>query len=385
MDPLLVSILGVVVAAAVGAAGLLVVFKLAHREIRRWRGVRTAHYVAAVGEMVSRNMIPSSPPPAWGEDPLFHDALADYALLLTGPEREIVDELISRLGIVDVLRRRIRRRVPVTTRLRSVSSLVDLANESHVPDLRALVDDHSTHVRVHAIRGLARLGDVGSVERFLELGTTVKPWEAARIADALVEFGSDATAVIGEWIHEETSGTEPAVEMVGLAARALGLIGDPSAEDVLIGLLGSPLLDWRVAAASALEHTGGEAAVGPLTNALADGSWRVRARAVTALGGMADPDVAPSIAPLLRDRMWWVRQNAADALSRLPGGTTHLVAALDGDDPYAADAALSHLTTSGALAEAARHADDGTASDIDLRLLERAGRRSLVPDGGVVV
>ena len=380
MDPLLVTAFAVVTAATIGTAVLLVAIKLIHREVQRWRGVRTAHYVAAVGEMVSRGMIPSRPPSAWGEDPLFHDALADYALLFTGAERQIVDDLVARLGITEALRRRIRRPFPVTTRLRAVSSLVDLATQDQVPDLRALIHDHNTHVRVHAIRGLARLGDVESVGPILGLGTEVKPWEAARIADALVEFGPDAGEAIATWIDRESNAIDPSVEMVGLAARALGLIGDPDAEATLIMLLGSNLADWRVAAASALEHTGSDGAVEPLTRALGDGTWRVRARAATALGAMADPSVAPAVARLLRDREWWVRQNAAAALTRLPSGTTHLVEALDGDDPYAADAALSQLTTSGALGEASERVADGTAVEIDRRLLERARRHALVPD-----
>jgi HEAT repeat protein len=373
MDPLLVSLLLIAAGAAVGAGVVLVAIKFAHRELQRWRGVRTAHYVAAVGELISRDLIPTDPPRGWAEDPLFHDALADYALLLTGGERAIVDGLVTHLGIVEVLRKRIRRRFPITTRLRSVSSLVDLANQAHVPDLRALLDDGNTHVRVHAIRGLARLDDVVSVSRILDLGAGVRQWEAARIADALVAFGPAATPAITEWLGRESGRHGAPVEMVALATRALGLIGDPAAEPVLIGLLHAELPDWRVAAASALEHAGTEQAVPHLLEALGDVSWRVRARAATALGGLADPDSPAALAPLLRDRVWWVRQNAAAALGRVPGGTAVLVDALDGDDAYAGDAALAHLTTSGEVAEAARRTSNGTATEVDARLLRHVG------------
>jgi HEAT repeat protein len=68
-----------------------------------------------------------------------------------------------------------------------------------------------------------------------------------------------------------------------------------------------------------------------LISALGDRSERVRAAAVTALGGLEDPTLATSVAQLLlKDKSVFVRKSAAYALGRLhsQAGTPALVAAL---------------------------------------------------------
>ncbi len=349
MDGPILTILAVTAGLSASLAVGLAVIKVTHRAIQQYRGLRTAYYIAALGEMMSRGILPSRPQPGWAEDPLFHDAIADYRLMVTGEDRRFVDTFIETLGIGDVLVRRIRRRFPRSHRLRALSALVNLAGPDHRAALHALIDDRSPHVRVNAVRGLARLGDVGAIHHILDIATRVRPWEAARTADALLEMGPRAVEPVIGWIEHERLRPERSVEGVALAARLLGLIGDPSAEPILISLLDSSIAEWRIAAASALEHTGSDDAIEPLRIAIHDDDWRVRARAVVALGAMAEPAVTDEIAQLLTDEAWWVRQNAAGALARLPGGTDRLLVALESEDGYAADAALNQLTTSGTL------------------------------------
>ncbi len=160
--------------------------------------------------------------------------------------------------------------------------------------------------------------------------------------------------------------------VVALAARVLGLIGDHAAEPVLIELLGSNQPEWRVAAASGLERAGTEAALSHLVRALEDRSARVRARVAVALGASSDTGAGRPLSTLLYDPSWWVRQNAATALGRLPGGNDYLLAALDGPDPYAADAALNQLTISITLARAIERVGAGIATEPDRRLAARA-------------
>lgn len=349
MDELLGPVLAITAGLTAVLAVLLAVVKLIHRAVQQWRGVRTAYYVSAVGEMLSRNILPSGPREGWTRDPLFHEAVADYRLLVTGKERAFIDGLVEELGIGDLLVKRSRRRFPRSAKLRALSSLVNLSTPQHTGALLCMIDDSDPNVRVNAVRALAQLGDTAAVPHILDIATRVKPWEAARTADALIEMGPAAVDSIVNWIEHERMSREPSIEVVALAGRLLGLIGEPSAEPVLLGLLASSEPDWRVAAASALEHVGSDVAVQPLRLALHDDSSKVRARAVVALGAMADPTVVDDIAQLLTDETWWVRQNAAGALARLPGGTEKLFAALDNPDHFAADAALNQLTTSGAL------------------------------------
>jgi hypothetical protein len=360
--------LGLSAALTAFLAILLATAKLVHREALRWRGVRTAHYVAAVGELVSRKMTPSRPPRAWAEDPLFHQALADYRHLVTGDERDHIAALTETLGVYEALLRRVRPPHRLKTRLRAAASLAELATERHRNLLRELAVDSNSHIRVHAVRGLAALRDRESIPWILDHATAVQPWEAARIADALIEMGRVAVGPLRDWIEEEMDGADPPIETVGLAARVLGLIGDPDAEPTLIRLLRSDQPDWRVAAASALEKAGTDEAVSHLLDALEDRASKVRARVAVALGATAEPRVARPLASLLYDESWWVRQNAATALGLLPGGTDYLLAAIHGPDRYAADAALNQLTTSGVLGSAVERIRSGTGSDRDRRL-----------------
>ncbi|HKY49286.1 MAG TPA: HEAT repeat domain-containing protein [Acidimicrobiia bacterium] len=330
-------------ASTVIAALSLLSMKMAHRIILNSRGVRTAHYVAAVAEMIGRRYIPTEIPKRWRTDPAFHDVVIDYRRLVEGEDGRFIDRMVEEIGIVDALIPRIRWIFPQTSRLQAVSTFVELADRSAAPFLRSLLDDRNAYVQTHAAHGLARIHDLTAVPMILDLSTRVRPWEAARLTDSLVAFGVDAVPLITEWASDEMDSPRPSLEAVTQAARVLGFIGDSAAEPLLLRLLSSPILEWRVAAASALGRVGTDEARDALLFALADNAWEVRARAVRALTALADETVGPAVASLLSDTEWWVRQNAAETLGEIPGGMTHLLEALDSPDRFAADSALNQL------------------------------------------
>lgn len=320
----------------------LLTVKLLHRMILNGRGVRSARYIGALGEMISRQMLPRRIPRQWSRDPLFHDAVIEYRHLVSGDERDFIDRLIAEAEIVSVLQRRIRWRWPRAYRLRAIAALVEVASEKHAPYLRALLSDGNDYVRSHAAHGLARLGDVASVTLILDLSCRVRPWEAARLADAMASFGRSAVTPICEWVLARWD--DPTAEhAIAQSARVLGLLGEPASETTLIEMLGNDRTEWRIAAASALGRLASDTSRAPLVKALLDVSWEVRARAVRALGSLADGSVAPAVTGLLSDSQWWVRQNAAETLGDLPGGVEALRKALDSDDRFAADAARNRL------------------------------------------
>jgi hypothetical protein len=330
-------------ATTVIAAIALFTVKLGHRVVITGRAVRTARYVAAVGEMISRRWVPTHLPRMWHTDQLFLQVLIDYRRLVTGDEGRFIDTLVERLNIRDDLIRRVRRALRPSARLLAVASLVELADPSFAPVLRSLLDDRHEHVRTHAAHGLARIRDIKSVPLMLDLSTAIRSWESGRLTDALVAFGPAAVDPIVFWIKTKVDAEDVSVEVVAQAARVLGLIGDQAAEPVLLDLLTSPRYEWRLAAASALGRVGTDAARDPLLRALGDESWEVRARAVRALAVLSDASVGAGVARLLSDPMWWVRQNAAETLAEIPDGTDHLLLAIDSTDRFAADAALNQL------------------------------------------
>jgi hypothetical protein len=333
----------VLAASTVIAALSLLSIKVAHRIILDSRTVRTAHYIAAIAEMIGRRYIPNKTPKGWRTDPAFHDILIDYRRLVQGDDGRFIDRMIDEFGIVDALIPRMRRIFPQASRLQAVSTLVELADRSAAPFLRSLLDDRNDYVRTHAAHGLARIHDLTAVPLILDLSTRVRPWEAARLTDSLIAFGTEAVPLITEWVLEEMASARPSQEAVTQSARVLGLIGDNAAEPLLIQLISSAHLEWRVAAASALGRVGTDAARTALLTALTDNAWEVRARAVRALASLADETVGSAVVALLSDTEWWVRQNAAETLAEVPGGVAHLLAALNSPDKFAADSALNQL------------------------------------------
>lgn len=330
-------------AATLLAALALVFVKVAHRIVLQGRGVRSASYIAALGEMISRQLLPRRIPRRWARDRLFHEALIDYRHLVAGEGAAFIETLIEAVGMLPVLERRTMWRWLRPVRFRAIGSYVELAGIREIPHLRTLLADQNGFVRSHAAHGLGRLGDLPSIPVILDLCRRVPPWEAARLADALALYGPEAVQPICEWIlanWQENGGGEQAVIQ---ATRVLGLIGDPGAEWTLIELLESRPQEWRIAAASALGRIASDNSRAALMRALGDEAWEVRARAVRAIANLADESLAPQIAVLLRDTQWWVRQNAAETLGELPGGIAELTKALDSDDRFAADAARNQL------------------------------------------
>jgi HEAT repeat protein len=345
---ILVIVTAVLAAATSLLALVLLAVKAAHRLVINGRRARVERYVGVVGDMISLQLVPPSFPTEWVFDTSFHDTLIDYGRLLTGDDRRHVDHIAAETGVVAVLRVRSQGGWRMR-RLRALATLVELAGPEEIPFLMTLLDDHNTYVRAHAAHGLARLRELAAIPAILELSKRVSPWEAARLADSLVEFGPRAAPTIVEWVQREFESSEASLPIIAQAVRVLGLIGDPVAAGLLIELLSSPFTPLRLAATSALGRIAIDDARDPLLRALGDDSWEVRARAAKALAALADPTVAPSIAALLTDRQWWVRQNAAEALAQIPGGVASLRAALDLDDPYAVDAAATQLIELGLL------------------------------------
>ena len=343
MDGLLPVITLLMATATLIAALTLVAVKLAHRIILVGRGVRSAIYIAALGEMIATKLLPSHMPRQWARDRLFHQAIIDYRRLLSGEDGEFVDELIKRSKVLPSLRRCIQPPWLNAIRLRAIGSYVELASQQEIPHLRSLLTDRNEFVRFHAAHGLGRLGDVASVPLILDLCVRVRAWEVAKLADSLPLFGREAVYPICRWIDLAWQSPNSTEQAVAEAARTPGLIGDLDAEMTLLELLESDRREWRIAAASALGRIGSDSSRFALLRALRDESWEVRARSVRALAYLADGSVAPIVSGLLSDSQWWVRQNAAETLGELPGGVVELTKALESEDHFAADAARNQL------------------------------------------
>ncbi|GAA2526774.1 HEAT repeat domain-containing protein [Pilimelia columellifera] len=142
------------------------------------------------------------------------------------------------------------------------------------------------------------------------------------------------------------------------AVQAMGMLGDPRPSRAVAGVIAAdPDLAVRVAAARTLGELGARVGLEPLVAALAPRSPPdLRAAAATALGALGAPTAAPALGALLNDPIYQVAHAAARALRRLGGpGLNELTGAAAGPSEWTAAHAREALAMA-ALANPARTA-----------------------------
>jgi hypothetical protein len=176
--------------------------------------------------------------------------------------------------------------------------------------LPSLLRDHDPFVRAQAADWAAAQG---SAESAGELARLLRdPVPAVRFAarDALRRLGSAAVPALVEVASGDGADAVPALEVAAVLADSRTF--DPArrhAEDA------RPRV--RAAALAALGALGGPESEELLVAALADGDAGVRQVAATAIGRLQAWRRAPLLAALLADADWDVRMAAADALRAL--------------------------------------------------------------------
>src|SRR5690606_25959677 len=216
---------------------------------------------------------------------------------------------------------------------------------------------HETAGPVAAIRTLAAIGDDEGVKPLIEvLHAGADPEVAIAVIEALGHLENPMAAPV---LRSATRDADWRIR--AKAVTALGLLADTESLEDLAAALHDPEWWVRRNAAAALgvipggldrlyealtgrdhpasrseEHT--SALQSPtrrssdLRSATRDADWRIRAKAVTALGLLADTESLEDLAAALHDPEWWVRRNAAAALGVIPGGLDRLYEALTGRD-----------------------------------------------------
>src|SRR5690606_11271757 len=112
------------------------------------------------------------------------------------------------------------------------------------------------------------------------------PWVRARFADTLVGFGAAATWPLVAYVtvnhRHETAGPVAAI-------RTLAAIGDDQAVKPLMEVLHSARdPEIAIAVIEALGSSGNPLAAPALRDSMRVADWRIRAKAATALGQVAD-------------------------------------------------------------------------------------------------
>lgn len=207
-----------------------------------------------------------------------------------------------------------------TNRRAVAEALGELGGDKVAGPLVAALADREAAVRTAAVESLAQVRDPRAVE---PLKACLKDREAtvrAAAASALgVLGGTSVVAVLTKVVRDSHWSVRKS------AVSALGNLKETSAVPALIPMLKDPDHDVRETACATLAKLRDRRAIAPLIVALADAQSSVRHAAVCALRDI-EPEweraseataAVPELQAAFKDREYWVRHAARDALQRI--------------------------------------------------------------------
>jgi HEAT repeat protein len=306
----------VVVAGSVGAFSLLLALLLSKRLVRnraeRRQSERLAVLGALVGQPVSRASVATLRGLGCARPPEL--ARMDRVLRALDPEQlEAVRLVAARPSVERRLSARLVRETGNRVALRrAIGALLlgRLGLPGAAATIAPLLDDPDPDVSQAACRALGLLRDQDAAHALVAaIERDGVPLE--RIVEGLVSTAF-SSVLAGYLVGGATERVRREV------IRALGLIGDTSAEPALLAAAASGTVDEQVAICRALATAGTERSVDLLLRMLQHDAWPVRAQAATALGRRKpSARVVTALEDVMGDPAWWVRANAANALAKL--------------------------------------------------------------------
>ena len=197
------------------------------------------------------------------------------------------------------------------------TALGDLGDRQAVPALIRGLEDYDKNVRAAAISALTQLGGpaaedalIGLVDRDMyddRAGSAVR-----QVIRALGRMGVVRAMPVLRLVIEEGHW-----QLVPIAARVLGQLGDTITAGDMVEWLSRPDSDDRMRAVLALPALVDREALPQLLHALADHDATVRATAAGQLGRLGDRSVIPFLTDALKDQDEEVRRVARDSLNLL--------------------------------------------------------------------
>lgn len=272
--------------------------------------------------------------PTRSERELFLRVVLDMLAEVRGADQERLTALLERMGFVDDLVGRLARRRRSARRCAAVT-LVTVASTSARQPLVAALDDPDAEVRISCAAALVTIGADETLPRIVEVAAAALDDHSYPATDLMLAAGRRNPLVLieafrvgppavrrrvaellgvlrvadaaGDLREALTSADE---ELVAVAARSLGLIGDSEALPALCALVG-------------------------------DGHRPefVRVAAVRAIGAIGDLQAGPVVVRALDSDLWYLHSAAADTLTLL--GWPERTATPGSLDPPARARALS--------------------------------------------
>ncbi len=263
---------------------------------------------------------------------------------IIGRKQERMKSAVESLGLIKILEKWLKRIFPVK-RIRASHLLGLIKLQSSVSVLSSALFDINPKVASAAIIALGELKDENSVSSILKFFSKSSFSQAWLIAGILPSFGSQIYTHIQPYFKSNNLSPEKLVLLIKVCAN---FRLPESFKDMKILYDTSDNLDVRINALNVIGKINDLFAVKTVFDALSNSEWQFRAVACRIIGEMSLKGAAYRLIPLLKDKNWFVRKNAAEALVKLGKlGIMTLLAYLDIDDRYARDMIVQTLEAHG--------------------------------------
>ena len=205
-------------------------------------------------------------------------------------------------------------------RRQAVTALCEISDARIVKALIVALKDSDDQVRSAAVESLCKIAEPSSAPELIFALSDANKHVRAVAAEALGSFGGPkAVEPLLRRVRDKNWEVREAV------CLALGKLKDPRAFDPLVKALKDGDREVREAAVRGLSFLNDKRALGPLLGAVVDESDSVRQPAFATLSTLdmhwEQSDAARAARPMLQEALknnqYWVRQAAADALTRI--------------------------------------------------------------------
>jgi HEAT repeat protein len=271
---------------------------------------------------------------------------------IIGGKQERMKSAVEALGLIKILEKWLTR-IFAVKRIRACHLLGLIKSQSSVSVLSQALFDRNPKVTSAAIIALGELKDENTVSTILEFFSKSSFSQAWLVAGILPSIGSQSYTHIQPYFKSNNLSPEKLILLIKVCAH---FRLPESFRDMKTLYDTSDNLDVQINALNVIGKINDLFAVKTVFDALQNSEWQFRAVACRIIGEMSLKGAAYRLIPLLKDKNWFVRKNAAQALVKLGKlGIMTLLAYLDIDDRYARDMIIQTLEENGIVETAVRN------------------------------
>lgn len=244
---------------------------------------------------------------------LLAESLLDVLGLVRGAERDRLVASLVDAGVADRLRSRLTRGSR-TGRLAAAEALSVFPSPQTRKSLRALhLGSNDPEIRIASVRSLIDIGDPPRAQDLIADLDGKADRDSLLYAPVLRRLAVDAPDDALETLMLPGLSVAACTVMI----EAVGASGDYRALPTLLLLTAAPEPVLRMAAVRALGVLAHPSSADTIAIALVDDAWDVRAEAAMAAGRVGGSALVQTLSLLLDDPVWWVRFRAAEALGKM--------------------------------------------------------------------